>query len=90
MLIPGVLSAEEPTYMLDSGFILLTWVYPHGETEKTSCPNFTELLMSLRSYLSPFFFFQNNPPRPGPSCSEPVINLTDWQAVAVLVKVVLG
>lgn len=56
MLIPGVLSAEEPTYMLDSGFILLTWVYRHGETEKTSCPNFTELLMILRSYLSPLFF----------------------------------
>lgn len=42
--------------MLDSGFILLTWVYPHGETEKASCPNFTELLMSLLSYLSPLFF----------------------------------
>ena len=83
MLIPGVLSAEEPTYV----FILLTWVYTHGETEKTSCPNFTELLMSLLSYLSPLFF-QNNPPRPGPSCSEPVINLTDCPAVAVLVKVV--
>ena len=34
-------------------------------------------------------FFQNNPPRPGPSCSEPVINLTDWPAVAVLAVTVV-
>lgn len=53
-------------------------------TSKTNVFNImTYLLLSVTP------FFQNNPPRPGPSCSEPVINLTDWPAVAVLaVKVV--